>query len=92
MSCVEAIDNKNISVLSAGTDGIDGATTCAGGFVSGFTYKAIQQMGFDIDEELDKANSGNVLMAADCLFKTGRTQTNVMDIILAYKTDDDLVA
>lgn len=91
LSCVESIQDKNISLLSAGTDGIDGNTSCAGGFVSGFTYKTLQQMGFDIPGELDNANAGNVLMAADCLYKPGRTNTNVMDIIIAYKSDENLV-
>ena len=91
LSCVSTIQDKNISILSAGTDGIDGNTSCAGGMVTGFTGKTLSQMGFDINQELDKANSGNVLMASDCLYKTGRTNTNVMDLIIAYKSSDELV-
>ena len=72
-------------MLSAGTDGIDGNTPCAGALVTGDTAAQAEQMGFDIDAELDKANSGTVLMATGDLFSPGATQTNVMDIIIAWK-------
>ena len=80
---IEGVDD--LSVLVAGTDGIDGNTPCAGGIVSGNSMQQVQQMGFDADAELSKANAGMVLMAIGDLFKPGPTSTNVMDIIIAYK-------
>ena len=43
------------------------------------------QMGFDVTEALQLANAGKLLMATNDLFKTGVTNTNVMDIVIAYK-------
>jgi len=76
---------EELSVLVAGTDGIDGNTPCAGAVVSGNSMRQIRQMGFDAGAELSKANAGMVLMAIDELFKPGPTNTNVMDIVIAYK-------
>lgn len=77
--------SDDISVLAAGTDGIDGNTPCAGAIVSGNSAQTARQMGFDIDAELENANAGTVLMAIGDLFKPGPTNTNVMDLIIAYK-------
>ncbi|UCB54684.1 MAG: DUF4147 domain-containing protein [Thiotrichales bacterium] len=86
LALATAIDGMGeLSVLVAGTDGIDGNTSCAGAVVSGSSMMAIRQMGFDVEQELNKANAGMVLMATGELFKPGPTNTNVMDIIIAYK-------
>ena len=86
LSLAAAIESTpDLSVLAAGTDGIDGNTTCAGAIVSGNSAQTARQMGFDIDAELDNANAGTVLMAIGDLFKPGPTNTNVMDLIIAYK-------
>ena len=86
LSMATAIEGVNdLSVLAAGTDGIDGNTPCAGAIVSGGSLSQARQMGFDVEVELAKANAGTVLMAIDALFKPGPTNTNVMDIIIAYK-------
>ncbi len=86
LSLAATIDGADdLSVLVAGTDGIDGNTPCAGAVVSGNSMRQIRQMGFDAGVELARANAGMVLMAVDELFKPGPSNTNVMDIVIAYK-------
>ncbi len=73
-----------IHVLAAGSDGIDGNSNCAGAAVSARTIKKARSMGLDVDQALEKANAGMMLMATDDLIQTGPTNTNVMDIVIAY--------
>ncbi len=76
---------NDIALLAAGTDGVDGNTLCAGAIVYGSTAEDAQRLGMDINLALKNANSGMVLMATDCLLQTGITNTNVMDLVIAYK-------
>lgn len=86
LSLAATIEGVNdLSVLVAATDGIDGNTPCAGAIVMGDSKRKAMQMGFNVEQELSKANAGVVLMATDELLKTGPTNTNVMDIVIAYK-------
>jgi hydroxypyruvate reductase len=86
LSLATAIDGINdLSALVAGTDGIDGNTRCAGAIVSGRSMQQARQMGFDVEAEIRNANAGMVLMAIGDLFKPGPTNTNVMDVVIAFK-------
>jgi glycerate 2-kinase len=79
--------HPGLHLLAAGTDGVDGNSNCAGAVVSLFTAKKARAMGFDIKMEIEKANAGIVLMATDDLVKGAHSNTNVMDIVIAYKTE-----
>jgi hydroxypyruvate reductase len=81
------VDRPGLHLLAAGTDGIDGNSNCAGAVVSMFTAQKAVTMGFDIKMEIEKANAGIVLMATDDLLKGMHSNTNVMDIYIAYKLD-----
>lgn len=78
-------DMPGLHLLSAGTDGADGNSNCSGGIVSMHTLQKAEKMGMDVQAELDKANSGMVLMATDDLVPGHASSTNVMDVIIAYK-------
>lgn len=72
--------SKDINMLSAGTDGIDGPTDAAGAFASSDTVKHAARMGLNPKVFLQDNNSYGFFKAIDSLFITGQTGTNVMDI------------
>jgi hydroxypyruvate reductase len=71
-----------ISVLVAGTDGTDGPTDVAGAFVDGRT---VDNSSRAVDA-LRNADAGSFLAGRDCLFRSGPTGTNVMDLVIAIVT------
>jgi glycerate-2-kinase len=50
-----------------------------------YTAEKASKMGFDIEAEIEKANAGLLLMASDDLVSANNSNTNVMDIVIAYK-------
>ncbi len=70
---VSGIDN--VAVFSVGSDGTDGPTDAAGGYVDGNTYAAIP----DYEKLLDNNDSYSALKMSDGLIFTGPTGTNVND-------------
>jgi hydroxypyruvate reductase len=70
-----------IALLSAGTDGSDGPTDAAGAFVDGNTCLEALKKGIDPQEQLLNNDSYNFFRDLGCLFITGPTRTNVMDLI-----------
>ena len=86
LAAAQVLDGYNdISLLAAGTDGIDGNTPCAGAVVYGSTMQAAKKLGMDVAQALQKADAGKVLMATEYWLQTGPTNTNVMDLVIAYK-------
>ena len=79
------VDQPGLYLLAAGTDGVDGNSNCAGAVVSMYTTEKASKMGFDIQAEIEKANAGLLLMASDDLVSANNSNTNVMDIVIAYK-------
>ena len=79
------VDQPGLYLLAAGTDGVDGNSNCAGAVVSMYTAEKASKMGFDIQAEIDRANAGLLLMASDDLVSADNSNTNVMDIVIAYK-------
>jgi glycerate-2-kinase len=74
---------NGITLLSAGTDGIDGPTDSAGAIVDGETVPEAKRMGLDPREYLNNNDSYNFFKKTGELFTTGFTGTNVMDIQIA---------
>ena len=68
------------AVFSLGSDGTDGPTDAAGGYVDGSTAQVLREQGVDIFAALKDNDSYHALEKAGGLIKTGPTGTNVNDI------------
>ncbi|MBR3227095.1 MAG: glycerate kinase [Erysipelotrichaceae bacterium] len=83
LSTVPYIKDKDITIVSLGSDGTDGPTDAAGGIVNGSSYKKLKDLGIDITEVLEDSDSYNALKQIDGLIFTGPTGTNVNDLMMA---------
>ena len=72
----------NALVASAGSDGTDGPTDAAGGISGGGTAAEMRRRGVSPERALEDNDSYHALRAADALFFTGPTGTNVNDLSL----------
>lgn len=71
---------SNVAVFSVGSDGTDGPTDAAGGFVDGSTRERLQSVGLTVEGVLRRNDAYHALQAADGLIFTGPTGTNVNDV------------
>lgn len=74
------------SLLAAASDGSDGASDDAGALVDGGTLERGADAGYDAADCLQRAASADFLEGSGDLVHTGPTGTNVMDIVIAYKS------
>lgn len=84
--CAEKIEGENMTVLSAGTDGIDGNSSAAGAVVDGSTMARARERGLNLKAALTEFNAFPVLKALGDSIITGPTGNNVRDlrVLLAY--------
>jgi glycerate 2-kinase len=84
--CAQQIAGENITVLSAGTDGIDGNSQAAGAVVDGSTVERVRKHGFDVMAALAEFDGFPLLDVIGDAIITGPTGNNVRDlrILLAY--------
>ncbi|MGB8769293.1 MAG: DUF4147 domain-containing protein [Candidatus Korobacteraceae bacterium] len=84
--CAQKIVGENITVLSAGTDGIDGNSDAAGAVVDGTTVERARQRGLDVVTALTQFDAYPLFEAIGDSIMTGSTGNNVRDlrILLAY--------
>ena len=68
------------AVFSVGSDGTDGPTDAAGGYVDGATQESLRAHGVEIDAVLADNDAYHALKAVDGLVMTGPTGTNVNDV------------
>ena len=73
----------NAAVFSVGSDGTDGPTDAAGGYVDGDTSATLQECGLDIRQVLENNDAYHALARCDGLIITGPTGTNVNDLAVA---------
>jgi hydroxypyruvate reductase len=82
----EIAGSDDLVFLAAGTDGTDGPTPDAGGLVDGLTLERGRARQLDIDEFIKAADTGHYLEKTGDLVTTGPTGTNVMDLVVAFKS------
>ncbi len=73
----------NAAVFSVGSDGTDGPTDAAGGYVDGDTAFELREQGLDVYSVLQNNDAYNALKSVDGLIFTGPTGTNVNDVAVA---------
>lgn len=83
LALAAALAGTACTVLSAGTDGIDGPTDAAGAFVDGTTMPRAHACHLDLDAALQANDSHGAFSQLGDLFRCGATGTNVMDIKIA---------
>ena len=71
------------AVLSVGSDGTDGPTDAAGGYVDSESFDALCAAGLDLNDVLRRNDSYHALAAIGGLIVTGATGTNVNDLCIA---------
>jgi len=86
LACVPKIAGENITVLSAGTDGIDGNSPAAGAVVDGTTLDRAKARGLDAESYLRNFNAYPFFEALGDAVVTGPTGNNLRDlrILLAH--------
>lgn len=81
LAAAEGISGLNqAAVFSFGSDGTDGPTDAAGGYVDNNTKQKLAEKGISIFEALENNDSYHALQAVDGLIMTGPTGTNVNDL------------
>lgn len=83
LSAAPGIAGLSACVFSVGSDGTDGPTDAAGGYVDGDTLDALSASGLDVHEVLADNDAYHALEAVDGLIVTGPTGTNVNDVAVA---------
>lgn len=71
---------KDTAVFSVGSDGTDGPTDAAGGYVDGETRELLAKEGVDIYQVLQQNDAYHALEKSGGLIMTGATGTNVNDV------------
>lgn len=75
----------NAALFSVGSDGTDGPTDAAGGYVDGDTLAALTAQGIRVRDVLANNDSYHALDAVGGLLKTGPTGTNVNDFAVLLR-------
>ncbi len=83
LAAVQGIAGLTAAVFSVGSDGTDGPTDAAGGYVDGETAKALDAQSIDVVATLKENDAYHALAAVDGLIIIGPTGTNVNDVAVA---------
>jgi hydroxypyruvate reductase len=80
LACVPKIAGKNITVLSAGTDGIDGNSPAAGAVADGETLARARAKGLDPVDFQKRSDAFNFFSALEDAIIIGPTGNNLRDL------------
>ncbi len=80
LACVRKIADRGITVLSAGTDGIDGNSPAAGTIADGETLARARAQGIDPDEFMRRSDAYNFFERLGDAVITGPTGNNLRDL------------
>ena len=86
LATLEEIKGRNIALASLGSDGKDGASDAAGGYVDGTTVYALP----DWHDYLLNNDAHNALLKTGGLIYTGPTGTNVNDLMIVLTQGDNM--
>jgi glycerate-2-kinase len=76
------VEMSKVFIASLASDGDDGSSNAAGGFLDYTSWKVAKSLGLDPLGFLNSSNSAAFLERLGCLYLTGITGTNVMDLRL----------
>lgn len=79
--CIAGLERA--ALFSVGSDGTDGPTDAAGGYVDGGTLAALHRAGYRVEQVLRDNDAYHALQAVGGLIFTGPTGTNVNDLSVA---------
>ena len=80
LACVEKIAGKNVTVLSAGTDGIDGNSPAAGAVADGETLARAKASSLNPRQAFRDSDAYSFFAKLDDAIITGPTGTNLRDV------------
>ena len=80
LACVEKIASRKITVLSAGTDGIDGNSPAAGAVADGNTLATAKSLGLDPRAVFRDSDAYSFFAKLDDAIVTGPTGNNLRDL------------
>ncbi|MBR5048735.1 MAG: DUF4147 domain-containing protein [Erysipelotrichaceae bacterium] len=83
LSCARGLkDMTSTTILALGSDGTDGPTEAAGGYVTSYSWTKSRKLKIDIDAYLRNCDSHEALKRLDQLIVTGPTNSNINDLYL----------
>jgi glycerate 2-kinase len=80
LACVEKIAGRNVAVLSAGTDGIDGNSPAAGAVADGQTSERARALGMNTAEAFRRSDAYRYFLRLEDAVVTGPTGNNLRDL------------
>jgi glycerate 2-kinase len=80
LACVEKIAGRKMTVLSVGTDGIDGNSPGAGAVADGDTFERAKSLGLNPHTYFQQSDSYSFFAKLDDVIVTGPTGNNLRDL------------